>query len=127
MNKEFDFIQIGSHIGKLSTDPLFHQVKQGQKGILIEPVPFENKHMNGTATRGKKYRELVKKFNTHGYDIEQENHDDTTLVSAEVIAKDTNLIGKIINFKRAMVIRKRLVNLNYWCKKYSDIDFAFVE
>ncbi|TWU00890.1 FkbM family methyltransferase [Stieleria varia] len=36
----FDFIQIGSHIGRTFNDPLYASVTNGQRGILVEPVPY---------------------------------------------------------------------------------------
>ena len=247
MNKTFDFIQIGSHVGKTRNDPIYKAIEKGLCGILIEPVPylfdqlvenykefednllfinkavsarpgvitlyvpskqndfskfpkwanqlassnpdhiqdhlpelisekitvpcitinqliqnygittlrklivdteghdftilksldlsllrpnrihFENKHMDGVNQRGERYKSLLNYFGRLGYEVERENTEDTVIISAEALASHNQVINRIIQSKRAMVNRKRLINLNFWCKKYKNSNTAFVE
>jgi len=48
---------------------------------LIKPnkITFENKHMDNTHIRGKKYVELVEHLCKYGYKMIQETHEDTTM------------------------------------------------
>ena len=90
-------------------------------------IQFENKHMDGTFSRSEKYRGLIKHFNDHGYEVDSENAQDTSLISSEKIARSIPLVSKIKELKRTMVRKERLVNLNYWCRKLQNSGAAFVE
>jgi|694.fasta_scaffold110941_3 hypothetical protein len=85
-----DIFQIGAHIGNSHNDPIFHTDLQDKSLVLIEPIPFlfdilkHNYSIKPTSkinflNVGVKYYDLIQYLKSHGYNIVNEDENDTTV------------------------------------------------